>query len=303
MDSKQLTTIFAYIIAYPLSALTWYALRLKRKRFELILLRFQYSSLNLCKMNTNTFVLALSCIPVLFTIFLTIYVIDLDSNFYSYGYEISNEYARIIFLGLKNFIYVLVYPTFTNLIALLYSILCRRSAALIHQLTDEMEHCPAELFVTSKQFDILKRKASIDVILDFIEDVFSFPTFIIVIANLFMCASVIGIYLYTSEWYIYRMSLYCERIIYFLNSLGCIVIIMWTSGGIPLEELKFRDIFYKKLQSRMFSVGNPEEPWLVRWLFDKPEFVFTGWNILSYRRSTMFAVVGTLVTYTVLTYM
>ncbi|GFU71875.1 uncharacterized protein TNCV_1628161 [Trichonephila clavipes] len=300
---KELKTLFAYIIAYPLSLLSWHALYLKRRQFEILLQKFQDASLNLCRKRANSFAFTLLSTQVLFTILLTIYVIHENPNCYSYGYKISDEYARITFLGMKNFIYVLVYPTFTNSIVLLYGVLCLCLTADIRQLTEEIERCPAELFDASKQLGILKRKAKIDDILGFIEDIFSFPTFTIIIANLFIAASVIGIYLYTTEWYAYLISLYVERCIYFLNSLIYIIIPMWTAGGIPLEECKFREMFYKKLQSRMFSIGISEKPRLARWLFAKPEFVFTGWNILSYRRSTMFAVVGTLVTYTVLTYM
>ncbi|GIX75016.1 hypothetical protein CEXT_555741 [Caerostris extrusa] len=70
--------------------------------------------------------------------------------------------------------------------------------------------------------------------------------------------------------------------------------------GVPIELNEFKAVFYKKAFVRMMSSTTLEEPKLERWLFDKPHFVFTGCDIVSYRRSTVLAVVGTLLTYTVL---
>ncbi|GFR05978.1 uncharacterized protein TNCT_668871 [Trichonephila clavata] len=75
---------------------------------------------------------------------------------------------------------------------------------------------------------------------------------------------------------------------------------LWMAGETTIKERRFREIFYQKAQSKMLSAGNAEEPRIERWLLDKPEFVFTGWDIVSYRRSTVFAVLGTLITYSVL---
>ncbi|GFU71854.1 hypothetical protein TNCV_1627951 [Trichonephila clavipes] len=65
---------------------------------------------------------------------------------------------------------------------------------------------------------------------------------------------------------------------------------LWTAGGIPIQERRFKDVFYQKAQSRMICAGYLKENRVERWLFDKPDFIFTGCGILSYRRSTLFAV-------------
>ncbi|GFU71877.1 uncharacterized protein TNCV_1628181 [Trichonephila clavipes] len=195
---------------------------------------------------------------------------------------------------------ILIFPTMTNLIALLYGIFCERSSLLIDQLTKEIENCSSEYFVISKKFEILIHKAKIDEIFNDIENVFSLPSLLIIIANLSTCACILALYLRIDEWEGNIKLKYAEWAFYVLNSSACLIIMLWTAGGIPIQERRFKDVFYQKSQSRMICTGYPKEPRVERWLLDKPDFVFTGWGILSYRRSTLFAVVGTLITYTML---
>ncbi|GFU71859.1 uncharacterized protein TNCV_1628001 [Trichonephila clavipes] len=178
--------------------------------------------------------------------------------------------------------------------------MCLRSCALIKQLTEEILRCPVETFKTSKQFEILRRKAKIDEILNCIEDVFSIPSFLILVANLFLCSCMLLLYLHHDKWEAPPLIIHFERALYVFSSSACLFIMLWMAGGTSIKERRFREIFYQKAQSRMLSTGNAKEPRIERWLLDKPEFVFTGWDIVSYRRNTVFAVLGTLITYSVL---
>ncbi|GFU33640.1 uncharacterized protein NPIL_113521 [Nephila pilipes] len=234
------------------------------------------------------------------SIALTFYAIDVGATVYSYGYEITSKYFRSIFLFFKNFLYILLYPTTINLIALLYSILCLRSSSVIKQLTEEILCCPAESFGPSKRFEILKRKTEIDETLSCIEDIFSKPSFFILVANLFICFCTLFFYLHSRKREDILLSLYSEWALHALNSLGCLILFIWIAGEIPIKERKFKEIFYQKTQSRMYTTETAEELRMEKWLLYKPDFVFTGWDILPFRRSTVFAVLGTLITYTVL---
>ncbi|GFR18193.1 uncharacterized protein TNCT_129241 [Trichonephila clavata] len=168
------------------------------------------------------------------------------------------------------------------------------------QLTKEIHNCPFECFGISKKFEILRRKARIDEILRGIENVFSLPSFLIIIANLSTCACVLALYLRVEEWEGNLKLSFIDWAFYVLNSSACLIIMLWTAGGIPIQERRFKDVFYQKAQSRMICTGYPKENRVERWLFDKPDFAFSGCGILSYRRSTLFAVAGTLITYTML---
>ncbi|GFT99483.1 uncharacterized protein NPIL_593431 [Nephila pilipes] len=87
---------------------------------------------------------------------------------------------------------------------------------------------------------------------------------------------------------------------YATNSFGSLIAILWIAGGVPIALDTFKDEFFKTAHHKMLLSSLPEEPKLEKWLFHKPDFVFTGCDIFSYRRSSILAVVGTLLTYTFL---
>ncbi|GFY48346.1 uncharacterized protein TNIN_50531 [Trichonephila inaurata madagascariensis] len=87
---------------------------------------------------------------------------------------------------------------------------------------------------------------------------------------------------------------------YATNSFGSLTAILWIAGGIPIALDRLKDEYFKKAHQKMLLASIPEEPKLEKWLFDRPEFVLTGCNIFSYRRNSLLAVVGTLLTYTFL---
>ncbi|GFR05966.1 uncharacterized protein TNCT_668821 [Trichonephila clavata] len=87
---------------------------------------------------------------------------------------------------------------------------------------------------------------------------------------------------------------------YTTNSLGSLTAILWIAGGVPLALGRLKDEYFKKAYHKMLLVPIPEELKLEKWLLDRPDFVFTGCNIFSYRRNSLLAVAGTLLFYTFL---
>ncbi|GIX78355.1 uncharacterized protein CEXT_98481 [Caerostris extrusa] len=169
------------------------------------------------------------------------------------------------------------------------------------KLTRELSECSTETFVILKRAEILKSKSRIDDILDAIQDIFSLPTFIIVVANLLNCFSVLSAYL---DKYSMLMSggisVITEWTLYTVNSLGCLIAVLWIAGDIPVEEYKFKNTLQKKINMRLLFAGNSEKFKSEKLLLLKQDFVFTGLDILSYRRSSIFTLFGALMTYTVL---
>ncbi|GFR05972.1 hypothetical protein TNCT_668841 [Trichonephila clavata] len=111
------------------------------------------------------------------------------------------------------------------------------------------------------------------------------------------CASVLSLYLNNHT---ISVVTYIEWTSYTINSLGCLVAVLWIAGEVTVTDQKFKESFHRKSKLRMFLDVTPTEPRLERWLFDKADFVFNGWGILPYQRVTAFALIGALVTYTVL---
>ncbi|GFR18192.1 uncharacterized protein TNCT_129231 [Trichonephila clavata] len=198
---------------------------------------------------------------------------------------------------MKNFLYSLIFPTLTNAIALLFCLLCVQVSTVIRRLTEDITLGSPINFITSKRLEKIKEKSEIDDILDNIQDIFSMPSLFIIVSNLSTCASVLNLYLNSHT---ISVVTYIEWALYAINSLGCLVAVLWIAGGVTVADQKFKESFHRKSKLRMFLDATPTEPRLERWLFDKPDFVFNGWGILPYRRITVFAVIGALVTYTVL---
>ncbi|GFR18195.1 uncharacterized protein TNCT_129251 [Trichonephila clavata] len=136
--------------------------------------------------------------------------------------------------------------------------MCLRSCALIKQLTDEILRCPIEAFVTSKQFEILRLKAKIDEILNCIEDVFSLPSFLILVANLFLCACILFLYLHHDTWEAPPLLIHFERTLYVLNSSACLIIMLWMAGGTSIKERSSEKSFTKKLNPECSPLGMPK---------------------------------------------
>ncbi|GFV36757.1 uncharacterized protein TNCV_2650001 [Trichonephila clavipes] len=85
-----------------------------------------------------------------------------------------------------------------------------------------------------------------------------------------------------------------------ITSFLCLVVPLWTAGTLPVELNKLKDEFYEKAYLRWISFQFPSEQNSRKEILDKSDFAFTGCDIISYRRSSPFVIVGALVTYTVL---
>ncbi|GFT33497.1 uncharacterized protein NPIL_668891 [Nephila pilipes] len=88
-----------------------------------------------------------------------------------------------------------------------------------------------------------------------------------------------------------------------INGFSCVAATLWIAGLVPIEMNTFKNSFYQKVHERLLhhqAVVGLEELHLKTDLFNEPEFVLTGCDILPLKRSTMLALVVTLFTYTVL---
>ncbi|GFT35867.1 uncharacterized protein TNCV_2154281 [Trichonephila clavipes] len=110
------------------------------------------------------------------------------------------------------------------------------------------------------------------------------------------CYSILGLYLIGDFGIVQQIQGTTVGVCSFL----CLIGTLWTAGTLPIELKKLKDTFYEKAYLRRISFRFLSEENSRTEIFDKPDFVFTGCDVLSYRRSAVFAIVGTLVTYTVL---
>ncbi|GFR05979.1 uncharacterized protein TNCT_668881 [Trichonephila clavata] len=299
-DSSVVEINFAFILCMFLPIASWFMMRCNKKHLMKVLRELEDISSDTHKRKTNYLVIVLCSMPLIFSILI---IVTSKSDRYllnnPYEFELKDQWVQIIVMFLRCFFYFLYYPIFSDLIALLFCTLCLKCCNAIEQLTSDVIQCSPENFKTSTQINFLTRKAKIDNILFRIQNSFSYSSFFIILANILSCGSILGSLLKEK-----LDEIECGTLIiwafYATNSFGSLMAILWIAGGVPLALGRLKDEYFKKAHQKMLLAPFPDEPKLEKWLIDRPDFVLTGCNIFSYKRNSLLAVVGTLLTYTFL---
>ncbi|GFT13116.1 uncharacterized protein NPIL_10271 [Nephila pilipes] len=183
---------------------------------------------------------------------------------------------------------------------LFYTCLCWGCSDHINKLTSDIDQYSPEEFGLPEQLDILKSKKKINDILHSIQNVFSRQIFFSILANIFMCSFITGSIL-IKNFGEFHVMMQLDYMYYLINSISCVALTLWIVGRVPIEMKKFYHTFYQKTQERLLlRYASVEELHLKIDFFNEPDFVMTGCDILPLRRSTIFVLIGTLFTYTVL---
>ncbi|GFQ84327.1 uncharacterized protein TNCT_697041 [Trichonephila clavata] len=197
------------------------------------------------------------------------------ARYHAYGYEVENSYPQFSIISIKTFLKAIVFPTFTNLVSLVYCTLCQRCCLLIKNFTVEVLKTSPNAFGPSLQMEILRHKTKIDDVLESIHETFSLPSFFIFTTHFLTRANIIG-WLLCFDLADYKPHMFTQTIFFGSNAFGCIVVTLRIVGGLPVQMKEFRDVFYKKSHLRLLIVGNMDEPQLKRELLDMPEVPLTG---------------------------
>ncbi|KAF8787980.1 hypothetical protein HNY73_009523 [Argiope bruennichi] len=254
-------------------------------------------SSNSKELNILTYIIIIE--SLIASIVLLFFLNDYDPRASIFGYYLPSKWARSFTFIMKCNFYYMVYPCATNLLALFYITLCLRCSKYIKYLTKEIQRCPPDGFDFSNQLNILTRKAHVDNIILDIQATLSLPVFFIIIANTLMFCSIIGWFLeksWRSSDHFWKM----ESSFFVLNSVWCVTSVLWISGGLPIEVSKFKQTFHRKTHARCLVLKTLDEADLKRDLFYDEDSLMMGCDILSYKRSTLFALIGTVFTYTIL---
>lgn len=290
-----------YILSYVLSAFMWLSLRCKRNELMHLIEMLQkfFPTTNNFKMNCCTCLI--SIMPILYSI---MHIIPQnfhdETNNYYFVLDINpnNNILKRVIIFLKSCITFFLFPTMTNLVVILYCSICLTCCKQIKSLTSEIENCSQNDFNTSKQSILLLNEARINDFVHNAQKVFSLPSFLIFMAQFCSSSSMLG-------WYILdqqetsRIHMVVEMVFFISNAFGCLVACLWVAGRFPIEMDEFKETFRKKVQMNQL-MGIADQSGLERGLFEKRDFVFSGCNIIYFRRSSILTVVGTMLTYTLL---
>ncbi|GFX66481.1 uncharacterized protein TNCV_1291621 [Trichonephila clavipes] len=237
--------------------------------------------------------------PVVFSAIVTLFSNSLNTlNRHAYGFKVENRFAGIVILFTKRMIHVILFPTFHCLILVLYCIICFRCSSFIRHLAEQVSGFSPEAFEPTEQISILRSKAKMDDLLELVQKVFSVPTFFLIIANFVSCYRIIG-WNFVTYWEEVRVI---HSVLYGATSFICLIGVLWVAGGLPVEVASLKKKYYKKAHLRIIFVTTSKEHRLKQELLEEPEFCFTGWDILPYKRSSILAIIGALLTYTALVF-
>ncbi|GFT73400.1 uncharacterized protein NPIL_511381 [Nephila pilipes] len=275
----------------------WHSIRHRKNDLTSVLRMIDPLHPFIYRKRTNIMVLIIFTFPIMYS-FATILVCDRTSTsiLYAYGYELKSVSAQIIVICIKTFLQFLIHSTFPFLIAILFCNLCLSCASCFNCLTRKILQYSPEEFGLSEQIEILKQKAKLDDILDNIQIIFSLSSFLLITSNILSCCTVLGINLNGINR---RLT---SVLFYGIPNLVSLIAVLWTAGGLPVEQHELKEAFYKKVHLRFLMLRCSEELQFKRELLEKPDFVLNGCNIFFYTRSSILTAVGTLLTYTLLVY-
>ncbi|GBN05800.1 hypothetical protein AVEN_88104-1 [Araneus ventricosus] len=136
--------------------------------------------------------------------------------------------------------------------------------------------------------------------LDDIRGVFSVPSFLIIVTEFLSCSHMFGYIIISGKHNAYFRPAIVVVTINVIASCSSTIGTLWMAGGIPVALNRLKESFYRKAHSRYISHQVSEELHTKRELLEKPDFVLSGCDLMSYRRSSILVVLGTLFTYSVL---
>ncbi|GFR23849.1 uncharacterized protein TNCT_270641 [Trichonephila clavata] len=296
-DTTGLKISLTLLLALTLASVMHFLMSRMKRRLSILLLKLQYLPPSTKERIFSLLMLVIFLIPVAVAMSVTILCDKkITSTAYAFGKEVENQWAQIMLIFFKEYIYFLTYPTFPCLISVLYCTICVRCSYAIRKLTLKISLCSPEQFGPSEQIQVLRYKEKIDEILKITQEIFSVPSFCFIVATSISCYSILGWYLICNAETIQLI----EGSTVGVSSFLCLTVTLWTAGTLPVELNKLKDTFYEKTFSRWISFRFLSEENYRNEILNKPYFAFTGCDIISYTRNSVFAIVGALVTYTVL---
>ncbi|GFY76006.1 uncharacterized protein TNIN_213431 [Trichonephila inaurata madagascariensis] len=266
-----------YIFAFFCNLMLWHSMRRKKKNLINLLRKLGKLCPATYNKRTNIMVLILFSFPFMYSVS-SILVLNITKNllFYTYGHNMKGLTLQASVVRIKKFLLFLVHCTFPSLVVVLFCYLCLRCSSCFNCLTRKVLHYSPEEFRPSEQIDILRQKAKIDDIIEELQNIFSLPSFFMIVSNLFVCSSILGIILtgIHSELIIVNAVFFC------IPNLICIIVVLWVAGGLPVEQHKLKGAYYKRAHSRFLIVMTSEKPQYKKEILDKPDFELNGLAVL-----------------------
>ncbi|GIY63705.1 uncharacterized protein CDAR_222031 [Caerostris darwini] len=284
---------FIQFLSYLLSIAMWYAMRRKRKSLSILLCRLRNSH-PFTRSRLQTFLLLFACsMPITFEIMARITMARKVAG------SLDNYYFSIVLFSLLSWVQIIMYPMWTNLIVLSYGLLCQTICRQLHLLRAHIEKCPPQEFTILMQSDVVKHELKINLSVQLLQKVFSVPSFFMACSHFCTCITALGTIILLGSSKLPFMIL-IQISFMFVNACGGLLSCLWMAGGLPREASKLKDAYCRKLQQRRLLVGEEGAACFEKKLLEISSYVLSGCNIISFYRSSILGLAGTILTYAVL---
>ncbi|GFW81542.1 uncharacterized protein TNCV_2882191 [Trichonephila clavipes] len=298
LDGYSFKHSAAYVFSLFCNLVIWHSLRRKKKNLMNLLRMMD----KVCPANynkrTNITMLILLSFPFMYSVSNVLLRDRKVTMLYTYGQELQSLTLQVCVIFIKIFLQFLFHSTFPSIIAVSFCYLCLRCSFCLNRLTQKVLQYSPEEFGPTEQIEILRQKSKIDDILEHLQDIFSAPSFFVIISNIFICSSILGMTLTGIHYKILLVTV----VLYGISNLISLIGVLWTAGGLPSEQNKLKDAFYKRAHSRFLIAMTSEETMCKREILDKPNFVLNGCSIFYYTRNSIFTLTGMLLTYAFVIY-
>lgn len=292
----------SYILVVTTSVVTWLVLGRKRAQLR-ALLNFTFAKSNKTFQKSNLIFCVICSISFLYIVLNLIASEDKHLTrlytFYTYNHFITEKRLRLTILFIKMFFIQLLFPTFPNIVTLVFCKSCNHSCDLLRDLTQKIEKCSPRNFSRATQLEFVRCKTRVMSVINEVQEVFSTTLLLLCIASSFTGFLAVGTFVHydfnkVDVWKI------ADSICVVSISVVPLTAVIWSAGRVPIEIKQLRDAFCKKIECRVLLGLESEDLKLERWLYDIPEFVLIGGDVLHFRRSMILTVYGTILTYTFL---
>ncbi|GBL95614.1 hypothetical protein AVEN_212700-1 [Araneus ventricosus] len=211
---------------------------------------------------TNIVVCCVFCVPFFYALTMVTYISILEKDymfrFYWYGCSIEDKTTKFLMGFAKMFAFSILYPTLTNLVAMVYSAFCYLCSQYLRGLCSEIEKNSPESFTVVKQIEILKRRLRVVKILEEMQEIFSTASFVICSANFTSCLTDM------SQIISYASQNIGPTIISVLfsstSTVASIVCIFLSAGQVPIEMKRISTIARRLLEQKAIW-GIAEKTW------------------------------------------
>ncbi|KAF8794505.1 hypothetical protein HNY73_002480 [Argiope bruennichi] len=236
--------------------------------------------------------------PIIFAILQVCNAIFTKVNFlYTFDFKLNRHWMEIL-LFMKTLLTNSVYPTWTNLIIQVYCQFCHRISTTISDFVTEIDSCSPQKFTISKQADILKRESRAHQAVLCIQSIFSVTSFLVCTAHFCASITVLTALIVPQNDSSYITA--CAFGLYFLNSSGGLLACLWIAGGPSKNANKFKESFERKIRERKLYLEKTNRRCCVESLNGLSDYTLSGCDIIYFRRNSILALSGTLLTYTFL---